>query len=287
MYTSRNTVAISSGRSRALLAAGIFVLLAGCASAQNLLPPTNISHIVVVIEENHSFNDIIGSADAPFINQIASKGALFTNAYAVEHPSQPNYLDIFSGGNQGITNDSCPHTFTGANLAYALIQAGRSFSGYSEDLPYAGYTGCASGTYRRKHNPWVNFSNLPDTINLPMTAFPTSYSRLPDVSFVIPGLQTDMHDGTIREGDDWLQTHLSGYLNWAMKNNSLLIVTWDESEGSAGNHIPLVIAGGAVKPGVYDQRVDHFSLLRTIEEIERVAPVGASAEAKPITGVWK
>lgn len=287
MYTSGNTVAIRAGRPWAFFAAGMFVLLAGCASAQSLVPPTSISHIVVVIEENHSFNDVIGSAEAPFINEIATKGALFKNAYGVEHPSQPNYLDIFSGGNQGITNDSCPHTFTGANLAYSLIQAGKSFAGYSEDLPYAGYTGCASGTYRRKHNPWVNFSNLPDSINLPMNAFPSSYSRLPDVSFVIPGLQTDMHDGTIREGDDWLRTHLSGYLDWAMQNNSLLVITWDESERSAGNHIPLIIAGSPVKPGVYEQRVDHYSLLRTIEDIEGVAPVGASAEAKPITGVWK
>ncbi|HUX22250.1 MAG TPA: alkaline phosphatase family protein [Spirochaetia bacterium] len=250
-------------------------------------PPTLFSHIVVVIEENHSFGDIIGSSDAPYINQIASSGALFSNAYGIEHPSEPNYLDLFSGGNQGVTDDSCPHTFTGSNLALSLIQAGKSFAGYSEDLPYSGYTGCASGTYRRKHNPWVNFANLPDTVNLPMSAFPSDYSQLPSVSFVIPGLETDMHDGTIGAADAWLRAHFSGYLDWAMKNNSLLIVTWDESEGSAGNHIPLIIAGSHVKPGVYDERVDHYSLLRTIEDIELVAPIGASVAARPITGVWK
>jgi len=261
--------------------------LAGCAAADPMSPPTLFSHIVVVIEENHSFGDIIGSSDAPYINQIASSGALFSNAYGIEHPSEPNYLDLFSGGNQGVTDDSCPHTFTGSNLALSLIQAGKSFAGYSEDLPYSGYTGCASGTYRRKHNPWVNFANLPDTVNLPMSAFPSDYSQLPSVSFVIPGLETDMHDGTIGAADAWLRAHFSGYLDWAMKNNSLLIVTWDESEGSAGNHIPLIIAGSHVKPGVYDERVDHYSLLRTIEDIELVAPIGASVAARPITGVWK
>jgi len=259
----------------------------GCAGAQSIVPPRNIAHIVVVIEENHSFDDIIGSPDAPYINEIANRGALFANAYGVEHPSQPNYLDIFSGGNQGITNDSCPHTLSGANLASALLQAGKSFIGYSEDLPYAGYTGCSSGTYRRKHNPWVNFSNLPDSVNLPMSAFPSSYADLPAVSFVIPGLETDMHDGTISAADAWLKTHLSGYLDWAGANSSLLVVTWDESEGSAGNHIPLIIAGAQVKPGVYDQRVDHFSVLRTIEEIYGLPLIGGSSKADPIGYVWK
>src|SRR5436305_75805 len=73
-------------------------------------------HVVVVIEENHSYSEIIGSAAAPYINGLANQGALFTASYAVEHPSQPNYLDLFSGGNQGVTDDSCPHTFSTQNL---------------------------------------------------------------------------------------------------------------------------------------------------------------------------
>jgi acid phosphatase len=62
-------------------------------------------HVVVVVEENHSFSEIIGSADAPYINTLAGRGASFTHSFAIEHPSEPNYLDIFSGANRGITDD--------------------------------------------------------------------------------------------------------------------------------------------------------------------------------------
>src|SRR5438445_12766885 len=70
------------------------------------------SHVVIVIEENHSFADIIGSPSAPYINSLAQQGALMTQSFAVEHPSQPNYLDLFSGSNQGVTDNSVPHTFS-------------------------------------------------------------------------------------------------------------------------------------------------------------------------------
>ena len=60
-------------------------------------------HVVIVIEENHSYGEIIGSSFAPYINSLATRGALFTQSYAITHPSQPNYLDLFSGSNQGVS----------------------------------------------------------------------------------------------------------------------------------------------------------------------------------------
>nr|WP_264176014.1 alkaline phosphatase family protein [Effusibacillus dendaii] len=126
----------------------------------------------------------------------------------MEHPSQPNYLDLFSGSNQGVTDDSCPHPFSAPNLAAELIQAKLTFGGYSEDLPTVGFTGCSSPntrhpTYARKHNPWVNFTNVPTDVNMPFTNFPKDFSHLPTVSFVIPNLDHDMHDGTIKQADNF------------------------------------------------------------------------------------
>src|SRR5215475_2202688 len=95
-------------------------------------------HVVIVIEENHSYSEIIGSFAAPYINSLVAQGALFTQSYAITHPSQPNYLDIFSGFNQGVTNDSCPHYFATDNLGLYLLNASLSFAGYSEDLPSIG-----------------------------------------------------------------------------------------------------------------------------------------------------
>jgi hypothetical protein len=118
-------------------------------------------HVVIVIEENHSYSEIIGSPDAPYINSLAAKGAVFTQSYAVTHPSQPNYLDVFSGYNQGVTDDSCPHYFITDNLGLYLLNASLTFAGYSEDLPSVGSLVCTSGAYARKHAPWVNFTNIP------------------------------------------------------------------------------------------------------------------------------
>lgn len=93
------------------------------------------AHTVVVVMENHSYADIIDNPAAPFINELASRGALFSRSYAITHPSEPNYLALFSGGTQGVTDDGCPYRFTAPNLAADLIKAGKSFAGYAEDLP--------------------------------------------------------------------------------------------------------------------------------------------------------
>src|SRR5437762_14377023 len=113
-------------------------------------------HVVIVIEENHSYAEIIGSANAPYINSLAQQGALFTQSYGVTHPSEPNYLALFSGSTQGVTDDACGYTFSTPNLGRSLIDGGFTFAGYSEDLPEIGFSGCQNGQYQQKHNPWVD-----------------------------------------------------------------------------------------------------------------------------------
>src|SRR5213593_4577719 len=102
--------------------------------------PWSPSHVVVVIEENHSYDQIIGNRDAPFINKLAAAGALFTDAHGIQHPSQPNYLALFSGSTQGITGDGAVRgtPLTTPNLGAALIAGGYTFAGYSEGLPAVG-----------------------------------------------------------------------------------------------------------------------------------------------------
>lgn len=245
-------------------------------------------HVVVVVEENRSYSDVIGNTtDAPFINALAAQGASFGRSYAVAHPSQPNYLALFSGSVQGVTDDSCPASFGTANLGSALLTAGLTFTGYSEDLPAAGYTGCAAAGYARKHNPWVDFGALPPGVNQPFSAFPGSYAALPALSFVVPNLAHDMHDGTVRQGDDWLRANLAPYADWARAHNSLLVVTWDEDDNGHGNRIPTVVVGGPVAPGSYGERIDHYRLLRTLEDAFGLPPTGAAADAAPIGGIWR
>ena len=243
-------------------------------------------HIVIVVEENKSYSQIIGNPDAPYINALAQRGVLFTNSYGVTHPSQPNYLALFSGTTRGISSNACPLELKGENLGSALIAQGLSFVSYSESLPEAGYQGCMYGDYMRKHNPAANWKEL-TAFNQPFTVFPQDFSKLPTVSLVVPDQRNDMHDGSIEEGDAWLAQHIERYAQWAMTHNSLLIVTWDEDNGKEGNRIATIFVGEMVKTGKSARRINHYTLLRTISKMYGLPVLGESKDQKAITGVWK
>jgi len=271
--------------------AGIVLLgiLPGAASPTPVLPRPD--HVVIVIEENRSLSSIIGNESAPYINSLAPRGALFTNFHALVHPSQANYLVLFSGSAHGVTNDVAPPAgspYASPNLATGLFGVGRSFAGYSEDLPFAGFTGVSHGHYERPHNPWVNFSNVPVSSNVPFWDFPSPdrFDALPTISIVIPNLLHDMHSGSTSTGDAWLRANLDAYIQWAATHNSLFILTWDESNQVDSNHIPTLFVGPMVKAGQYDQSLNHLHLLRTLEDVYGLAYAGDSANVAPITNVW-
>ncbi|MCX7523032.1 PKD domain-containing protein, partial [Microbacterium sp. STN6] len=243
-------------------------------------------HVVVVVMENHSSENILGNANAPYINSLAASGASMTQSFAETHPSQPNYLALFSGSTQGLTTDNCPLNYTSTNIADQLSAAGLTFTGYAEDLPSVGFTGCQSGNYARKHSPWTNWASIPAAANQPFTAFPTDYSTLPTLSFVIPNLQHDMHDGTIAQGDAWLEANLAAYATWAQQHNSVLILTWDEDDNNDNNQIPTIIVGQKVKPGQYSERINHYNVLRTLQDAYGLTPNDGSAAATPLTDIW-
>jgi hypothetical protein len=246
-------------------------------------------HIVIVIEENHAYSQIIGSSAAPYINSLASQGAVFTNSHGVTHPSQPNYIALFSGSQQGLTVDNCPQTFNVSNLGSQLSGIGRSFTGYSETLPSVGYTGCFDSTnvYVRRHAPWVAFPNIPASSNQPFSAFPTSFAKLSTVSIIDPNLNDDMHNGTIQQADTWLENNLDSYAQWAKTHNSLLIITFDEDDDTAANQIPTIFVGAHVKSGQYSETINHYNILRTIEASYGLPGLGNAATLSPITDVWQ
>ncbi|MDT5095090.1 MAG: phosphatidylinositol-3-phosphatase [Mycobacterium sp.] len=247
------------------------------------------AHIVIVIEENKPDSGIIGNKAAPYINSLANGGANMTQSFAEAHPSEPNYLALFSGNTFGLTTDACPvHAGAAPNLASELLAAGYTFAGFSEDLPAVGSPACSAGKYARKHVPWANFTNVPAATSVPFSAFNnrTDFSGLPTVSFVIPNLDNDMHDGSIAAGDTWLYNNLSHYANWAVANNSLLIITFDEDDGGSKNQIPTIIYGGHVKPGSYTEPISHYNVLSTIEEMYGLPKTGLAANAPAITSIW-
>ncbi|HXP75814.1 MAG TPA: alkaline phosphatase family protein, partial [Stellaceae bacterium] len=266
----------------ALLVGGVLTIPADAASWAP-------DHIVIVIEENLSYRHLV--PELTYLTGLMHDNANFTDSHGVDHPSEPNYLALFSGSMQGTGSKRNPdgsnpivggHTQVGTNdpvvgaplttpnLGASLIHAGRSFAGYSEDLPRQGFTGNAyegppgSGVdYQRKHNPWVNWqaasddaigkNQLSSSINLPFTAFPSDasgFTRLPTLAIVVPNLINDAHGsaaappGTngVKAMDNWLREHIEPYRLWAMTHNSLLIVTWDEDED---DYTPVKDAAGA------------------------------------------
>ncbi len=270
-------------------------------------------HIVIVVEENKDYEQIIDSPAAPYINgTLKVEGANLTQMYAEEHHSQGNYFWLLSGSNQNVGfDDKIPPKPIGAsNLGEQLIRTGRSFKGYSEDLLTIGLRVTKSGLYARKHVPWISFSNIPNgttvanSSNLRFQDFPSDYSSLPTISFVIPNLINDMHNGlipsSIMAGDKWLREHIDGYYNWAKQHNSLLILTFDEnSHGREGltnpadprpekkNHIVTILAGAHIKPGDYPEEkgVAHVNLLRTLEAMYKLNKSGAQQKHALNTGI--
>jgi hypothetical protein len=255
-------------------------------------------HVVICILENHSYNQIVGAADAPYINSLLPQSAHLMEYYALTHPSQPNYIMMFSGQNQGETTDNLPTgtPWTTPNLGASLINTGYTFTGYSEDLPTLGSTVASSGAYARKHCPWVNWqgsgqNQIPSTCSMSMDNFPTDFTHLPDVAFVIPNQNNDMHNGSdpvkIQVGDSWVQHNLKGYIDWAMTHNSLFILTFDEDNFSSVNHIPCLFMGEKVQPGSYYLNgYTHYDLLRTVEDMFTLPHAGNAATAHSIEEIW-
>jgi hypothetical protein len=295
---------------KAALFSAIFVCFAVLTSCRHTAHLPHFDHILVVVEENHGYDNVIGSSNAPFLNQLAKEGALFSDSHGITHPSQPNYLALFSGSTQGITDDKCLEAetpYATDNLAASLIGRGLTFKGFAQSMPTAGYTACefqksqiTDGVlYARKHCPWVDWQGsgdnaIPASVSQPMTAFPKDFSLLPTVSFVVPDQDNDMHNiggpgdaEAIKRGDIWLKANLAAYVQWAKTHNSLLIVTFDEDDFKPVNHIATIFAGAHVVPGQYDQQINHYNVLHTLQEIYDLPGTQSSTDAEVISSIWK
>ncbi|MDT5035054.1 MAG: phosphatidylinositol-3-phosphatase [Micromonosporaceae bacterium] len=283
MLTRRPAVAIAATLLLGALAA--IGLTAASPQARAATSVPRFDHIVLVMFENKGSSQITASS-APYFTSLATQGARFTQSFGVTHPSQPNYLALFSGSTQGVVNDDCPKAFGGTNLGAQLIGARLTFTGYSETMPSDGFTGCSSGTYARKHNSWVDFSNVPSASNRTLAAFPTDFTRLPTVSFVTPNTCNDMHDCPVGTGNAWLQGHFDAYAQWAKTHNSLLIVTFDEDDFTAVNQVYTAFVGAHVIPGAYSEKINHYNVLRTIEGAYGLAGINNAAPLAPILDIW-
>jgi phosphatidylinositol-3-phosphatase len=268
----------------------LLVVAVMCPSSQAADAVPNFKHVVVIVFENKDEHQVMGSRAAPTFNAMARRYVRFTNYRGVSHPSLPNYIAMVSGGTQGITSDCTSCLVDAPNLADSLEHAGRTWKTYAEALPRPGFTGAWAGRYAKKHDPFVYFRDIASSPARRKRVVPFSRlgpdlrkSALPDFALVVPDMCNSMHDCPVRTGDRWLARVLPPLLKLP---NTLVFVTFDE--GNAGNHIPAIALGTAVRRGTRSATpVDHYSLLRTIEDAWGLPLLGHSASAKPITGIWR
>lgn len=236
------------------------------------------NHVVVVVEENHSYSSVIGNSAMPYLNSLASQYGLATQYYANTHPSIGNYFEMTTG--QIITNnDSFSSTISVDNIVRHMLSAGKTWKSYAESLPSVGYTGGDVYPYTRHHNPFTYFSDVVNSsvqrLNLvPFTQFATDLNNnaLPDFSFVVPNKLDDAHDGTLAQADYWLKTRVGPLLsNAAFQKDGILIIIFDESfdtdTAHGGGHVAAVVVGPKVKKGFKSTTFyQHQYMLRTIME---------------------
>jgi len=270
----------------------------GTSAVQTPVPanqPT-FAHVVLVIEENHSFADVIGNSSMPYLNGQAQKYGLAAQYFATAHPSLPNYLMLTTGQMEtfddnfaGVINDD--HVFR------ELGKAGKSWRVYAESLPQVGYLGADAYPYVRRHNPATYFQDIQNDSSqaanvVPFSQFASDLSNnsLPQFSFVVPDMLDDAHDGSLGQADAWLQQNIDPLINNpAFQSSGLLIITFDESDQSdtehGGGHVATVIISSKSKMNHTSQTTYlHPSPLRLILEASGVGTFpGAAAVAPDMT----
>jgi phosphatidylinositol-3-phosphatase len=251
-------------------------------------------HIVVIVMENKSEGDVIGSADAPNFNRLASRYGILAHYSGVSHPSLPNYLALISGSTQGISDDCTSCVVSGRSLADTLPAAGRTWKTYAEGLPRPGFTGASAGLYyAKKHVPFVYFrsvltrpARLARVVPLKQLSRDLAAGRLPNFSLVVPNLCNDMHECSVEHGDVWLGRFLPPLLSNPQLQDGVVFVVFDEA--NSGNHVPAIALGPLVQPGSrFTRATSHYGLLRTIEDAWGLPRLGRSARATAITGIWR
>lgn len=248
--------------------------------------PASNPKVVIVVEENKAYSEVIGNSAMPYLNSLATQYAVAASYYADTHPSLPNYFMLTTGQTVVENTDTYTGVFNGDNVVRSLNAAGKTWKVYAESLPSVGYIGGDQYPYIQHHN---TMSYLSDVVNsaaqqqnvVPVTqlAADLAVGNLPDYSFVVPDDQNNSHDcpanmpacsinENLANADTWLRNIIGPVVNDAnFQNNGLLIITYDESGSNdrahGGGHVATVVVGSKVKRGFQSTTLyQHESMLR-------------------------
>jgi acid phosphatase len=252
--------------------------------------------VVLVVEENHSYSEVLGNSAMPYLNSLASQYGVATQYFANTHPSIGNYFMLTTG--QLVTNDD---TFAGTvsvdNIVRDLNASGKTWKSYAESIPSQGYTGGDSYPYAKRHNPFSYFTDVVNSssqaqnlVSLSQFNSDLANNQLPSFSFLVPDLLNDAHDGTLQLADAWLQQNIAPLIsNSAFQQGGLLIIVFDEAETSdsanGGGHVAALIISAKAQPGHQSTTLyQHQSTLRLILQGLSVPAYPAAASNAPEMG---
>jgi hypothetical protein len=251
-------------------------------------PPATWQHVVWIVMENHSYSQVIGSSSAPYENALAGQCGLATNYYGITHPSLPNYIAMTSGDPQGVTDDSGPSSHP-LNVPSIFSQLG---SGGWRSLQESMTSNCdlsGSGQYAVRHNPAAYYTN----IRTDCQSYDVPLGPTPDISarytFITPNLCNDTHDCPVGTGDSWLQTFIPKLTSTAeyQAGSTAIFLTWDEDDFTNVNKVATIVIAPSTHPGTQSAtRFDHYSLLRTTEEMLGLPYLGGAAGATSMRGAF-
>ena len=264
------------------------------APADSLQPVPTFGHVFVIVLENRSASSVLGGADAPYLDGLANRFGVADAYQAVGHPSQPNYLALFSGSTQGVTDDGV-HDVKAASIADQLEATGQSWRVYAENVPAGCYRGATSdggadgpGRYARKHEPAISFASISDSATRcaniqPLRAFDPAAAPF---TFIVPNMCHDAHDCPLSMADAWLQTFVPRILGSpAWRDDGVLFITFDEAEGAehVANRVATIVIAPTVPAGTRSSVPHtHYSLLRTIQTGLGLGCLAASCQANSL-----
>jgi hypothetical protein len=269
-------------------------LVCGPPAIATPLDQMGIQRVMLVVLENADYD---AAREQPFLAKLAREGGLLRQSFAVARPSQPNYLALAGGSTYGVDSDA-PVTLDVRHIGDLLDAKGYTWKVYAEGYPGGCFLGSRAGAYVRRHIPFLSFKNVQSDpercqriVDAAALTADVRHGTLPTYAMYVPDVRHDGHDTGVSAADRWLSGAFGPLLDDPrFAANMLLIVTFDEGRGwQHGNHIYTVLHGERVIPGsVSDDRYDHYSLLRTIEEVLGLGTLGqGDSKASPITGIWK
>jgi hypothetical protein len=255
-------------------------------------PQPTYDHVVWIWMENHEFDQVLGSSDAPVETKLAQQCGTAIDYAVVGRPSLPNYIGATSGATFGIHDDGFPaqHPVSSDNLFRQVRDSGRVARSYEEAMPGP----CAltsSGRYAVKHNPAAYYVGADDRRACARDDVPLGSTTggpladalgrgdLPAFTFITPDLCNDTHDCDVAVGDAWLRRWLGLILDSRTYSDgrTAVFVMWDEP-----TPMPLLVISPTTPAGErFSRRIDHYSMLRTTQELLGLPRLLGAAASSP------